>query len=288
MIFTKDCNLTAAGRFHYREGGGITSHSHDYDFQIQLIYEGSAVETCAEKKFSVKSNDVVFVMQGTHHAFVVGKGNLRTLELKFTVGDKSTREKLSALPTCFQDINHTLQSLFSRIILETQQKGPSYKALCDALLIESLVLIERICKFGDVSSPSSNAVKPLDGIKKVSPLISAVNKYVFGHLDKNFSLEELSKGCGYNQDYIYRTIKKEFGLSALQYVNCIRFDQAKELIEYSDLSLSEIAWNLGFESLQYFSRFFKKYANIPPSEYMEKVRDSVRVEFWHTKKDKII
>ena len=92
-------------------------------------------------------------------------------------------------------------------------------------------------------------------------------------------MSELAKGCGYNQDFLYRMIKKETGLTAIQFVNKVKYDQARKLIQHTELSLSEIAWNLGFGSLQYFSRFFREHAGISPSDYMSKVRNTVRIDY---------
>ena len=74
-------------------------------------------------------------------------------------------------------------------------------------------------------------------------------------------------------------IHRETGLSTIQYVNMIKFEQAKNLIQHTELSLSEISWNLGFESLQYFSKFFRQRASMTPSEYLNKTRNKVRTDY---------
>ena len=106
-----------------------------------------------------------------------------------------------------------------------------------------------------------------------------VTEFIGKNIDRKYTLPELASECGYNKDYLYRMIKKETGLTAIQFVNKVKYDQAKKLIQHTELSLSEIAWNLGFGSLQYFSRFFKEQSGIPPSEYMQKVRNTVRTDY---------
>lgn len=56
-------------------------------------------------------------------------------------------------------------------------------------------------------------------------------------------------------------------------------NRLRKLIQHTELSLSEIAWNLGFDTLQYFSKFFKEHAEISPSEYLEKTRHKVRTDY---------
>ena len=82
MKSSVNCHVSAAGRFFYKKGGGVLQHKHDFDFQLQLIYEGDASEHCESDVFSVKPGDVVFVSQGKTHSFVAGNEGVKTLELK--------------------------------------------------------------------------------------------------------------------------------------------------------------------------------------------------------------
>lgn len=270
------CHITFSARFQYRSDGGVQMHTHDSDYQIQVIYGGSATETINDIDFPVQEGDVVFIANKDRHAFSAGKEGLKSLELKFTTGQNMD---FSRFKQKFQDSNHCLYNLFSRLVVEGLRKGLGYRSLCDALLVEILVNIDRICTYGTIEIPQSPSTSPFTCEGQASNIITEINTYIYRNLNKNFSLSMLAAGCGYNRDYIYRTIHKEFGVSAVQYINIIRFDQAKHLIEHSELSLSEIAWNLGFESIQYFSRFFKKHAGESPSAYSEKVRNTVRNEF---------
>lgn len=273
------CHITFSARFHYRAEVEVQRHSHPDDYQLQLIYGGSALEMVNGGYIPVSEGDVIFVPQFAEHSFKAGKGGLKTLEIKF-VREKNTNPSVfSSFLTRFKDTDNCLYNLFSRLVLEGQKKGLRYRAMCDALLIELLVQIDRICSYGTTEIPTSPIVKSFDEKAKGSPVIAEINTYIYRNINHAFTLREMSEGCGYNQDYIYRTIRKEFGISAVQYVNLLRFEQAKELIEHSELSLSEIAWNLGFDSLQYFSRFFRTHAHLSPSEYSQAVRNTIRNDF---------
>jgi AraC-like DNA-binding protein len=92
-------------------------------------------------------------------------------------------------------------------------------------------------------------------------------------------MHDMAIACGYNQDYLYRVIKKRTGLSAIKYVNLVKFEKALFLIQNTEQSLSEIGWHLGFENLQYFSRFFRHHSGITPSEYIAKVRLTTRTDY---------
>jgi AraC-like DNA-binding protein len=72
-----------------------------------------------------------------------------------------------------------------------------------------------------------------------------------------------------NIDYsIFRKIFKEYtGISPGQYHLSLRIRQAKELLINTNLSIKEISYRLGFESIFYFSRVFKSKTGINPTEY---------------------
>lgn len=271
------CSITFSARLLYRPGGGIALHTHPNDWQIQLVYGGRADMRIDGARYAVRTDDLLFIPQGSTHQFQAGEEGLKTLEVKFSVGDRRTGDLLRRIPRATGLRDHAIFDLFTRILSEGQRRRYGYRTMCDLLLEESLVILLRQSD----ESAGQPSPSPLPGTERDggNPAIRAVNEYIFRNLDHQFSLSDLAKGCGYNQDYLYRTIKKTYGVSAVGYVNAIRFQQAKRLIEHTELSLSEIAWNLGFDSIQYFSKFFRTRAGVSPSAYSAKMRNAIRIDY---------
>ncbi|MBC6400270.1 MAG: helix-turn-helix transcriptional regulator [Ekhidna sp.] len=69
--------------------------------------------------------------------------------------------------------------------------------------------------------------------------------------------------------YMSDMIKAETGKTAIDQINLFLIDEAKSLLLVPNTSISETAYKLGFEYLQYFSRLFKKKTGISPKEYIE-------------------
>lgn len=86
-------------------------------------------------------------------------------------------------------------------------------------------------------------------------------------LDRDFSLEELSDRVHVSKYHLCRQFKQSFGVSPIQYHLDSRIDKAKELLVTTNMSISDIAETVGFQSIYSFSRAFKKRENIPPSIY---------------------
>lgn len=269
------CNITFSARFRYRPNFKLALHTHENDWQIQLVYEGNGTVVINDKTYTAAAGDLFYVSRGSSHRFTAGPNGMKTLEVKFIAEDPED-PLIKGVSPYLHVHDNSLFDLFSRIVSEGTQKATGYKVMCESLVEQVVVVLARLssCERSLGSLPY-----PTERNSETSPVIEAVNEYVFSHLNVSFSMEDLAKGCGYNQDYIYRTIKKQFGISAIAYINQIRFEQAKTMMEHTNLPLSEIAWNLGFSSIQYFSKFFRHYADMAPSAYCEKVRHEVRIDY---------
>lgn len=83
------------------------------------------------------------------------------------------------------------------------------------------------------------------------------------------SVDELAKSLHTSRSQLHRKIKALTGKSTTNYINTIRLEKAKEILETTDLHISEIAYEVNFEDLAYFSKAFKKKYTYSPSQYRE-------------------
>jgi len=90
------------------------------------------------------------------------------------------------------------------------------------------------------------------------------------HLYSNLTLEELAKLCHLSLSSFKREFKKEFDDSPTNYIISKKLEKAKELLLMTDLSISEIAYEVGFNDPLYFTRIFTKRGGISPSKFRKK------------------
>ena len=274
--------ITSSGRFYYRQGEGKEEHHHENDYQLQLVYAGTARNFFDGIPYDLVAGDIVFCRLGRRHAFsATSKEGVKMLEVKFTAKDPLLQEVLLTIDTKFTDRENQIYTLLSRIVLEGQRKAMHYKSMSSALLMECLLCMNRLCLEHSLPIYESN---PIHQLRKASlaaknEVLDIVDGYINNNIGSSFSVQQMASTCGYNQDYLYRVIKKQTGLSAIKYINLVKFERALSLIQNTELTLSEIGWNLGFENLQYFSRFFKQHGGIAPSEYIAKVRLTTRTDY---------
>lgn len=84
------------------------------------------------------------------------------------------------------------------------------------------------------------------------------------------SIEQMANNLSVSQRYLSDTLKKETGKTATEHIQWFIIDEAKNILLQPNKSISEVAYELGFEYPQYFSRLFKKKEGLSPSEFREK------------------
>lgn len=86
------------------------------------------------------------------------------------------------------------------------------------------------------------------------------------------SIERIADNMSVSQRYLSDTLKKETGKTTTEHLHLYLMDEAKNILLKPNKSIAEVAYELGFEYPQYFSRLFKKKEGLSPSEYREKYK----------------
>jgi signal transduction histidine kinase/ligand-binding sensor domain-containing protein/DNA-binding response OmpR family regulator len=85
--------------------------------------------------------------------------------------------------------------------------------------------------------------------------------------DTNFSVEDLSRELGMSRVHLYKKLLALTGKSPLEFIRVIRLQQAAQMLEKSQLTVSEIAYKVGFNNPKYFTKYFKEEYKMLPSAY---------------------
>lgn len=86
------------------------------------------------------------------------------------------------------------------------------------------------------------------------------------------SIEQIAEQLSVSQRYLSDTLKKETGKTSTEHLQLYLIDEAKNVLLDPKKTVSEIAYELGFDYPPYFSRLFKKKEGLSPTEYREKYR----------------
>lgn len=95
-----------------------------------------------------------------------------------------------------------------------------------------------------------------------------------GQLQENGipSIEQIADKLSVSQRYLSDTLKKETGKTSTEHLHFYLIDEARNILLNPNKTISEVAYELGFEYPPYFSRLFKKKEGISPTEYREKYK----------------
>lgn len=88
---------------------------------------------------------------------------------------------------------------------------------------------------------------------------------------EKLSLQELADQCALSIGHLSNLIKKETGMSFSEYVTVKRMEDAKKLLLKEQLSIEEVAEQVGYHDYFYFTKVFKKYEGISPSVFRRKI-----------------
>lgn len=98
-------------------------------------------------------------------------------------------------------------------------------------------------------------------------IVEQAEQFVEMYFTEDFSMEEMAERLHVHPSHLMRAFKKAKGITIGKYRNQRRIKEAKQLIQYSNLTMTEIAIMVGFSSAQYFSTIFKELEGITPLEF---------------------
>lgn len=106
-------------------------------------------------------------------------------------------------------------------------------------------------------------------------IVTSAVQYIHDNANKHISANELAEICHCSESYLSRIFKKHTDVNINVYINKVRVERSKNPLILSDESISEIAYSVGFNDSNYFSRVFTEIIGIPPTEFRRRFRKNV-------------
>ena len=99
------------------------------------------------------------------------------------------------------------------------------------------------------------------------PVITRAKQFITDHQTEELSLEQVAKSVNTSKFYFCKMFKKATGINFTDYLSRVRTERAKNLLLNPNLRVSEIAYEVGFQSLTHFNRVFKRILGRSPTDY---------------------
>ena len=232
----------------------IPPHLHT---SAELIYieDGSAKLGIGSLEYTMQSGDFAYIMPSNLHAvvpdsyqtsiFVINcKTDLIDNVMKKYNGCKPASPILRAHDVP-RDLPYALISLANE---ENEDIARSWLNLVFTILCTNL-------RFTNITEGAT------------SDLTSRILAYLGGHYRENVSLDDLANAMGVSRFHISHMFATKFGIGFKEYLNNLRIECAKGLLRATDIPISEVSQNSGFENQRTFNRVFSESTGISPRDY---------------------
>jgi AraC-like DNA-binding protein len=243
--------------------GSFPLHWHDC-FEIMVISRGGMCVFINDSIFEASAGDMVMINSGAVHGFfdphlgTIIEGfqfditlfdesfiNLRDIIFQNPILGKNTKKEGNYVQ---------LRRLFQEILHENTEKIIGYQLAIKAKLYEFMLIILREIPKRNVKTTPSKSKQILALVLKNAD-------------DPDFTLEEAAETLKLNKFYFAHLFKRHTGQSFHSYLVQTRITFAKHYLIESEMSITDIAFHSGFNSIQTFNRVFKSLTGFTPRDY---------------------
>lgn len=251
-------------------------HSHDFN-ELIIVMGGTGKHLINNEAFNLIAGDV-FVLKGNDvHSIKDTKGlifaniafaentlNILRYDIKKLPGFhalfvlepffRSHKDFISRLRLSAADLLH-ISELISDMEKEYSSTLPASESIILAYFMQLVVFLSR--RYGEYVSSSSSTIYAL--VNTIS--------YIENNYTEQITLQELSDLVSMSTNHFLRIFKDTYNTTPMNYIKQLRIRKSCELMSSTSLSITDIAYNTGFQDSNYFSRVFKSVIGKTPSEY---------------------
>jgi len=165
-------------------------------------------------------------------------------------------------------IKTKVMELFFRILREIDDEKMVSKL---SRYQEKILEVETREELVDITTSISNRIftilqRNFDTENKKEEINRAL-EYIEENYKKDLALEEVAREVGLSIYYFSHLFKEEVGDSFVTYLNKLRINKSKQLLQENELNIGQICYDVGYNDPNYFTRVFKEYENMTPSQY---------------------
>ncbi|MCG7409963.1 AraC family transcriptional regulator [Paenibacillus sp. ACRRX] len=268
-----------------RAGGSIRDHTHDY-FQIWYVVKGEFIHTINQHTYSmVKGNIFVIPPYAVHRVDLVPGQDIDIIGCEFLPhfideqyqphsGGKDSFD-YSYLEQFMLDEEHVTPKLalsgetdleVSRLLhdmLDEFQSGKRYYELVlKANLLKLMSVIMR-----EMARQSGQSNEEDERVEKFRELMTAAIHYIHEHYNEELRLEKLCRKFSISKSYFCALFKRFTGKTYNDYLIDYRVHQAAAMLIDTDMTVTDICFQVGFNDVPYFSRVFKRQTGVTPTHF---------------------
>ena len=254
---------------------GMTLFNHHWHNHLEFLYftKGSAMIELNSVPYEVREGDLVVINSNDLHYGVsqcddlvyyamildiklLHSHSIDAIETKFITPISQNRILFASKITGDAEIISCISSL----IEELNQRELGYELSIKSYLYRILTILLR--RYGTNKLSTEEDHQRLKNLERFTPVF----QYIEEHYPEDLSVDQLAGLAGLSRFHFSRLFKELTGRTITDYINTLRINKSEYLLRNSRMNISEIALSTGFKDIYYFSRSFKKYKHVSPSE----------------------
>ena len=252
-------------------------HWHN-EMEIIHVAEGNAVFRIENREYAVRAGDALFVHPGElhsgegdpgvpvrYHAIVFHFDWLSSLQQdriqqRYLNPIAEGTARLPSLLSAADERHAPLLELVRQILLCHEHRPPAFEMNLKALL---LMLIAEVYRHG----LAGRAEETVRSGRRCQRQIRQVLAYMEEHAGEKLDLNRLASVLSLSRSHFCKLFKTQTGMRPMEYLNYIRVIRAAQMLRSGNSSVLEAALESGFQNASYFTKWFKIFMNVTPSEY---------------------
>lgn len=244
------------------------------EYEMVYIKNGSGVLRIGPQKKAYSNGVLVFLSGNIPHADFGNRDQADNLEVVIQFKKEFLEEKLKIFPELGK-INALIRKSKQALVFGPEvhnRLGPDFERFGgldqQGKLINLLSILNRMSRETSYEALFDNLT--LDNFKKDDiKRLEEIFEYVNEHYSGTISVAEISTQLGLTSNSFCRFFKKMTQRTFIDFVSEFRINKALEFFNTSNTLITEVMYQCGFNDPSYFSRQFKKYQGITPSDYLK-------------------
>ena len=241
-------------------------HYHNYHYEICCVIKGSADYYFDFENVRITPHEFIFLNKKTPHLSVEDKSEvceriiinfndkfLRRFSLNYHFLKQIFNKPVFKIPA---DHTADFTSLLTELVYESDYPSTFSPNLINGNVYKILVTMYRI---------ATNT--QLEKILPTNPIIEAATKFICQNYSSAITLDDVARHCHVNKCYLSKLFKNIMGINFINYVNSIRIQNASIMLLDSDMSITRIAEDCGFNSQNHFCEVFKRVKGVSARDF---------------------
>ena len=258
---------------HVESGPAFPEHTHDFH-ELVLVYGGAGIHRSGGADYETRRGDAFLIPRGASHAYT-GTADFDYINVVFDARvlfengapagsadsfDPSGSGPIGRPRRLSEFVFRDVLGLVNRMDQELLQRGVGYRGMIRGLFAQTWCLLVRefSAEYGEGSGD------PLERVRRVI-------RYLETEGGPDVPVADMASEAGMSVRNFHRVFRRLAGAPPSAYVNGLRIERARVLLEETEMTVTQIAGLVGFDDSNYFAKLFRNTVGVSPLQHRNRM-----------------